>query len=135
MPNEHKRFTEIFRCSLNSLRKFSIVFCHFWVPYIFFKFCPWSGRLRKTWRIIKKNKKGNFFPVHLDLKGGYFINQCKPSLNIKYESMKRNSAFWPTSPNKLKWDFTDIWKLIFFNIWVPNCIKNTPHFKFPNNRF
>ena len=67
MPNERKRSTEIFRCFLNSLRKFSIVFCHFWVPYIFFRFFPWDGRLRKTWRIIEKNKKGNFFPVHLDL--------------------------------------------------------------------
>ena len=46
----------------------SFFFCHFWVPYIIFKFCPWNGRLRKTCLIIKKNKKGNFFPVHLDLK-------------------------------------------------------------------
>ena len=66
MPNEHKRSTEIFRRVLNSLRKFSIVFCHFWVPDIFFKFCLWSGRLRKTWRIIKNNKKCNFFRVHFD---------------------------------------------------------------------
>ena len=34
---------------------------HFWVPYVYFKFRPWSGRLRKTRRIIEQNKKGNFF--------------------------------------------------------------------------
>ena len=68
MQNENKRATEIFGCSLDSQRKFSIVFLPFLGTIYFFKFRPWSGRLRKTWRIIEKNKKGNIFPVDLDLK-------------------------------------------------------------------
>ena len=73
MPNEHKRSTEIFRCSLNSQRKFSIVFLPFLgTIYLFQTFSlEWSTQENmenQSLKIIEKNKKGNLFPVHLDLK-------------------------------------------------------------------
>ena len=117
MPNEHKRSTEIFRCSLNSLRKFSIVFGHFWVPYIFFKFCPWNGRLWKTWRIIEKNKKGNFFPVHLDL-------NLKKKNFFKYKNTGCSINIDPLSTDKT----VTVSNNLFKPLWNVGCFLRFSHF-------
>ena len=101
MPNEHKRSTEIFRCSLNSLRKFPIVFCHFWVPYIFFKLFPWSGQLRKTWRVIEKNKMGNFFSVNLHLKR----IQIQPTLPATFKDFLPYSTKCCTLTSPTDWHY------------------------------
>ena len=47
------------------LSEFSTKISHRFLPFLgticFFQILPWNGRLRKTWRIIEKNKKVNFF--------------------------------------------------------------------------
>ena len=67
MPNEHKRSTEIFRCSLNSLRKFSIFFAIFGYHIIFKNFVLGvvdSGKHREPLKRIKRQ----LFSVNLGLK-------------------------------------------------------------------